>query len=143
MPFFTNSSFAALERIDTFEMGRPFGPWLFRIVTNHALNRRAANTVRQAEALPDDDAHQGWRLTSNHDSQRAAEESEFMERFRTAVLRLAPRPRLVLQLADVDGFTPAEIATMLELSPGTVRSYIHEARHKLRDALAVFHGDPK
>lgn len=132
--------FTALERIDRFESGRPFAPWLFRIVANQAHNRRDANAVRRAEPLDDDVAPASYG-TAADDPQRAAEGSELRDRFREALAGLAPRPRLVVQLSDVDGFAPSEIATMLDLSPGTVRAYLHEARHRLRDALAVFHGD--
>ncbi|MGH7634559.1 MAG: RNA polymerase sigma factor, partial [Gemmatimonadaceae bacterium] len=44
----------ALERIASFDLTRPFGPWFFRIVVNRGLNARKARSVRRTEAIPTD-----------------------------------------------------------------------------------------
>jgi DNA-directed RNA polymerase specialized sigma24 family protein len=44
-------------------------------------------------------------------------------------------------MADVDGLASTEIAELLDLSPGTVRAYLHEARQALRRILVAFRGD--
>jgi RNA polymerase sigma factor (sigma-70 family) len=49
-----------------------------------------------------------------------------------AVERLSPSKRVVLLLAEVEGFTSAEIAAMLELPIGTVWTRLHQARKELR-----------
>jgi RNA polymerase sigma-70 factor (ECF subfamily) len=69
------------------------------------------------------------------------ERAEVRERFRAALAAMPERQRLIVQLIDVDGMRAPEVATMLEISPGTVRWYLHQARAALRTALASLHGD--
>ncbi|MGH7644568.1 MAG: sigma-70 family RNA polymerase sigma factor, partial [Gemmatimonadales bacterium] len=42
---------AALVKLERYDPGRPFGPWLMRIVANAATDRRRRRAVRQAEPL--------------------------------------------------------------------------------------------
>ena len=128
--------FTALERLDTFDVSRPFGPWFLRIVANHARNVRRANAVREGTPLEETSAFDLGRTPD-----RAAEDTELREAFRTALGQLAPRPRQIVQLADVDGLASTEIAELLDISPGTVRAYLHEARQALRRILVAFHGE--
>lgn len=128
--------FTALERLDTFDVGRPFGPWFLRIVANHAKNVRRSNTVRDGAPLDETSAFDAGRAPD-----RAAEDTELREAFWHALGQLAPRPRQIVQLADVDGLASTEIAAMLDISPGTVRAYLHEARQALRRILVAFHGE--
>jgi RNA polymerase sigma-70 factor, ECF subfamily len=128
--------FTALERLDTFDRERPFGPWFLRIVANHARNVRRSNTVREGAPLDESTAFDSGQ-TPDH----VAEDSELRAAFRAALSRLAPRPRQIVQLSDVDGLASTEIAALLDISPGTVRAYLHEARQALRRILVAFHGD--
>ena len=67
---------------------------------------------------------------------RAAYLSHFaMQR---ALATLSERQRMIVTLFDVDGLTSTEIGEMLDLSPGTVRWHLHEARRTLRSALSRF-----
>src|SRR5690606_25325197 len=45
---------AALEKIDTFQSGRAFSPWFYRIVVNRGLNARKARSRRRTEEIPAD-----------------------------------------------------------------------------------------
>jgi len=125
--------FTALERIDTFDTSRRFGPWFLRIVANHAHNQRESRAVRERGIGVDTDTVPG-RSAPDSD----VEGVEIRAAFEAALDDLAPRPRLIVQLADVDGFAPTEIAGMLNLSPGTVRGYLFEARQALRRVLEPF-----
>lgn len=127
--------FAALEHIDVFDDTRPFWPWLSRILVNRGLDLAAARAVRVTEALPDDvhDAALG--------PAEVAERAEVLARFRHELALLPPRRKLIMQLFELDGYTVAEIAELLELSPATVRWHLHAARHQLRGALHHFRRD--
>ncbi|MFS8637020.1 MAG: sigma-70 family RNA polymerase sigma factor [Gemmatimonadota bacterium] len=120
----------ALERFDTLERGRPFEPWIYRIVVNGALNYRRARSIRRAEPIPED--------TRSGDTapDGAAERSELRRRLRDAMAGLPERQRTIVQLAELEGFTSAEIAEILGLSDGTVRWHLLQARRALREALA-------
>jgi len=122
---------AALANIESFDTSRRFGPWLYRIVMTRGLNFRKSRSRRAAEPL--DDAG----LASNDASPAAAaEQAGLKATVATALSRLPERQRMVVQLFELDGFSGAEIAKMLGVSPGTVRWYLHEARQSLRRMLA-------
>ena len=123
---------AALTRLDTFDRGRPFAPWLLRIVANRALNLRKARALRQVEPIP--------VMTPSGDASphEAAERSELREELHRALARLPEQQRWIVQLFDIDGFTGPEIVAMLEIADGTVRWHLHQARHALREVLSRF-----
>lgn len=120
---------AALEGIDGFDSSRPFGPWLYRIVTNRGLNARKARALRVTEEVP---AETASRLPP---PDRLVERSEAHARLAAALGALPERQRLVLQLYELEGISGPEIAEMLGLSEGTVRWHLHEARKALRKEL--------
>jgi RNA polymerase sigma-70 factor, ECF subfamily len=123
----------ALEKIDTFQPGRGFGPWFYRILVNRGLNTRKARSIRRTEELPDE-------LTASGPlPDRAAERSELRERLDTALAGLPEKQRAAVQLFELEGFSGAEIAEILEIPAGTVRYHLHQARQTLRDALQIFH----
>lgn len=122
---------AALAAIRTFDTSRRFGPWLYRIVVTRGLNFRKARSRRATEAIE----HAG--VASSAPGPAAdAERAGLQATVAAALNRLPERHRMIVQLFELDGFSGAEIAAMLGLSPGTVRWYLHEARHALRDMLA-------
>ncbi|HST57681.1 MAG TPA: sigma-70 family RNA polymerase sigma factor [Longimicrobium sp.] len=121
-----------LRKIDTFERGRAFSPWFFRILVNRGLNARKSRALRTTDLLPEDAASGGAS------PERAAERAELRGRLRTAMDGLPERQRVVVELFELEGFSGAEIAEILEISDGTVRWHLHEARKTLRQALAVY-----
>lgn len=123
---------AVLERIDTFQAGRRFAPWFYRILVNRGLNARKARALRVMEEIPVNAA------ARSVGPDRAAEQSELREELRQAMAGLPERQRTIVQLSELEGFTSPEIAEVLEISEGTVRWHLHEARKTLRRALAPF-----
>ena len=121
-----------LKKIDTFERGRAFSPWFFRILVNRGLNARKARALRTTDALPEDAAAGGAS------PERAAERAELRGRLRAAMDGLPERQRVIVELFELEGFGGAEIAEILEISDGTVRWHLHEARKTLRQALAAY-----
>jgi RNA polymerase sigma-70 factor (ECF subfamily) len=122
----------ALQRVDTFEAGRPFAPWFFRILVNRGLNARKARSLRVVHAIPETAA------SSTPSPEREAERTELRERLSQAMETLPERQRVIVQLFEVEGFGGPEIARILEISDGTVRWHLHEARKTLRRALAPY-----
>jgi RNA polymerase sigma-70 factor, ECF subfamily len=118
-----------LRQIDDFQLGRPFGPWMYRILINRRLNARKARALRRTEVLPDD-------LRSTDRPDLALERAEVRARFRAALESLPPRQRLVVELIELDGFTRGEVADALGISDATVRWHVHDAWRTLRKKLA-------
>lgn len=120
---------SALDRIETYDRSRPFGPWLLRIATNAAIDLLRRRAVRSAEPLDE-------RLaTATRPPDRAAEDADLRERLRAALARLPERQRAAITLFDVEGFPHAEIADILGIPEGTVRSDVFHARRALREML--------
>lgn len=119
-----------LRKIGTFDRSRPFGPWFFRIVVNRALNARKSRELRQMDPIPE------GAIAAEESPAAALERGEVSERFRRAVESLPERQRLVVCLSDLEEMSSAEIGEILEISDGTVRWHLHQARVALRKALA-------
>jgi RNA polymerase sigma-70 factor (ECF subfamily) len=126
------SFLVALEKIDTFKTGLRFSPWFFRILVNRGLNARKSRSVRRTDELAPE-------LTAGGASPlRQAEQAELREHLAGVMERLPERQRTVVQLFELEGFSSPEIAEILEVSDGTVRWHLHQARQVLREALAPF-----
>jgi RNA polymerase sigma-70 factor (ECF subfamily) len=119
----------ALERLDTLKRGRPFHPWFYRIVVNRALSCWRSRAVRAAEAVPEE-------AVGDSTPEGDAERSELRRRLAEALDALPESERIVVQLSELDGLTSAEIAEILGEPAGTVRYRLHQARRRLRAALA-------
>jgi RNA polymerase sigma-70 factor (ECF subfamily) len=121
---------AALKHLGRYDPARPFGPWLIRIVANAARDRWRRRKVRAAETLSP-------ALPANQPGpDRAAEQRLFDEALRSALARLPESQRLAVVLFDVEGYSHKEIAQILRIPEGTVRSHVFHARRALRAALA-------
>jgi RNA polymerase sigma-70 factor (ECF subfamily) len=129
------SFLAAYQYLDSFDVARPFGPWLSRIVLNRGANLRRARARRVTE--PETDAVS--QAPSALDDSTTAEARVLLTR---AMATLNERQRMIVTLFDVDGLTSTEIGAMMDLAPGTVRWHLHEARRVLRGVLSrYFEGD--
>ena len=126
------SFMAAYQYLDSFDVERPFGPWLNRIVLNRGANLRRSRARRQTE--PERDA-----VSTAPSALEESARSEAGVLLTRALATLSARQRMIVTLFDVDGLTSTEIGERLELAPGTVRWHLHEARRILRDALGDYY----
>jgi RNA polymerase sigma-70 factor, ECF subfamily len=120
----------ALERIETFDPDRAFGPWFFRLLVNAGLDTHRRRKLRRTEPDATEVA------SAARGPEQAAEQAEIRERFSRALDGLPPRQRHIVWAFEVDGLTTREIARSLGLSEVTVRWHLHTARRTLRAALA-------
>ena len=126
---------SAMKAIGSFDITRPFGPWITRIVVNQGITYRRSRARRQDDALPVD------LPSAGPSPAQVTERNEITDRFRAALEQLPEQQRLMVQLFEVDGLSSPEIAKLTGLSDGTVRWHIHAARRTLRTALAPLMGD--
>ncbi|HYK82823.1 MAG TPA: sigma-70 family RNA polymerase sigma factor [Gemmatimonadales bacterium] len=126
---------SALVKLEQYDPRRPFGPWLLRIVANAATDRRRRRTVRRAEPL------EPGRVAGGTRPDTTAERHALAQRLREALAQLPERRRLAVVLFDVEGYSHAEIAGILGIPEGTVRSEVFHARRQLRPLLADWKGD--
>lgn len=123
---------AAWRAIDRFDPARPFRPWLMRIVSNAALDAVRRRQVRRTEEIP--------HAVESRDvlPDRATDHTLIRETLEAALAELPERQRIAVVLFDVEGYGHADIAEVLQVPEGTVRSYVFHARRALRKTLAPF-----
>ncbi len=116
-----------------------FEGWLHRITTNLFLDLARRKSRIRFDALADDAAH---RLPSALPTPDTAYLNQMFDAdIEAALAALPPDFRAAVVLCDVEGLTYEEVAGVLDLKMGTVRSRIHRGRAMLRSALA--HRAPK
>jgi RNA polymerase sigma-70 factor (ECF subfamily) len=114
-----------------------FSTFVYRVAANAALNRRRSlgrNRSRVSELTTSQQA--GFDLPpAPRDPEDAAAGSEAQARVQEALLDLAPDLRVAVVLYDIEGQSYHEVARVLGIPEGTVKSRIHRARNALRERL--------
>jgi RNA polymerase sigma-70 factor (ECF subfamily) len=111
-----------------------FRTWLYRIVVNHCLNR--LRRVRRESRTLQLDEHISRQLAdTSNDPYVAAWKEERREYIWSQVEQLPERYRLVLTLFYQQEMSCAEIATLLGIPVGTVKTHLYRARAALADTL--------
>jgi RNA polymerase sigma-70 factor (ECF subfamily) len=134
----------AYRYYDKFEEGTNFKAWLFKIMKNTFINnyRRKQN----APALSDfADIEENFESQVNEDAVRQIKnpEDELLENVldedvQRALDKLPPDYRMVVILADLEGFSYKEIADILEVPVGTVMSRLYRGRRLMEEAMLGF-----
>lgn len=134
----------AFASFQTFAEGTNLKAWLYRIMTNSYIN---GYRKRQREPyLGVVDELEDWQLGGAESTTAMASrsaEAEAIDRTPAGVvteaLNALPEDfRIVVYLADVEGFTYQEIADIVERPIGTVMSRLHRGRARLRQALGEY-----
>jgi len=116
-----------------FKFESKFSTWLFRVAVNHALNR-ASETSRHAR-IEERLARDGRGGPGDPGARPAPD-----ERVQRAIQGLSPKLRAIVGLRYLEGLSYGEIAEVLELSLGTVKSRLFLAHETLRDLLKDVNG---
>jgi RNA polymerase sigma-70 factor (ECF subfamily) len=132
-----------LNHIDRYSPDFKFSSWLFKIANNVAidwLRRRRLDTVSMDGSPHASTASEieASALELEADQETALEELESRElgaAIEQAIAKLRPEYRACIMLRHVEDRSYEEIAATLDLPLGTVKTYIHRARHELRKAL--------
>ena len=121
----------AFQTMSRFKSGEPFGPWIYRIVTNLSLDVMKHRTRFRHEEISEAEP------ASRRDrADLAAATNEIGSRIDRAIESLPEMQRIVARLYLVEEFDHSEIASMTGLTEGTVRSHLSLARRKLKEQLA-------
>ena len=134
----------ALNAIDSYRPEFKFSSWIFKIANNAAidhLRRRELDTL-SLDGSPHAETPEAMQATALQIGARqespldAVEARELGGAIEAAIGRLRPEYRSCILLRHVEGRAYEEIAEILDLPLGTVKTYIHRARNELRLALA-------
>jgi RNA polymerase sigma-70 factor (ECF subfamily) len=122
----------AYRRFERLRDRNRFRAWLVRIAFRLALDRLRSGKRRELrETLWSQPEHQPRAATAED----LAASNEFQAHLESALDELPEKLRLVLLLAAMEGHTIDEIAAMLSISTGTVKSRIFYARRQLAEKL--------
>ncbi len=130
----------AYKAFGRFEPGTSFERWLYRIVANLYIDLVRKRSRHREESLNAPVRTQNGELDrivpdSTNDPDCILETTAFSGEIQRAVESITPEYRLAVILCDVQGFSYEEIAQILQVSIGTVRSRIHRGRRQLRERL--------
>jgi len=132
-----------LNNLDRYSPEFKFSSWLFKIANNLTidhLRRRRINTI-SIEGAPDAVTAESARATAisvvsaGESPLDELESKELGSAIERAIGKLRPEYRACIMLRHVEDKSYEEIAEIVKLPLGTVKTYIHRARHELRSAL--------
>jgi RNA polymerase sigma-70 factor (ECF subfamily) len=142
---FQNTFLQLYVKSGQYETGRPVRPWLYTIATHQAIDALRRNGRHQAISLEQTPSQPGeGELSSLLDMLEcrgpspveSASAQERREQVKASVDLLPDFLRQVLILAYYQGLKYREIADILEIPVGTVKSRLHAALVKLQEAWA-------
>jgi len=134
----------ALQAIASYQARSRFYTWLYRIAVNLALShrRRQARAVhlslhnRDGQCIGEQAATLMGRISADdQDPPAKLSARETQQRLVQGLAELDDEPRTVVVLRDIEGLDYAQIAEILDLPVGTVKSRLHRARMELRRCL--------
>ena len=140
---FQNTFLQVYQKLDQYELGRPVRPWLYTIATHQAIDalrragrRQAVSLDEHREVDANGDAHSLLDLLRDRDPDPLdqLETLERRDRVRESLDCLPEHLRSTLILAYYQGLKYREIAEVLDIPVGTVKSRVHAALIKLQEA---------
>jgi RNA polymerase sigma-70 factor (ECF subfamily) len=134
-----------IENINKFQGKSKFYTWAFRIAVNLTLNycqRNKKLKLSSIDAQKEQDDDQAKHILKNFlsddsspDPEAIAQNKELCDLTIKALMKLDEAQRTVVVLRDIEGMNYAQIADVLNIELGTVRSRLSRARGRLRQIL--------
>jgi RNA polymerase sigma-70 factor (ECF subfamily) len=127
---------SAYKSIGQFRGDANFSTWLYRIGLNHASTRRKSLNNTQQRHVPLD----GTEAIADGavDPARSFEHKEIQQRVQQALNSLDPDDARIILLRDLQDVPYEDVAEMLDIPVGTVKSRLHRARQALKSHLAPY-----
>lgn len=132
----------AWQALKNFKGDSSFYTWIYRIAVNTCLNHlklrrnRAPHlSLNDLDVQPENDPDL-VALVSDKTPRRDASLAELQRRLNEAILKLSEDHRTVVTLHDIQGMPHEQIAKILKVNPGTVRSRLFYAHQQLQGWLS-------
>jgi RNA polymerase sigma-70 factor (ECF subfamily) len=126
---------AIVRNLDRFDGRSSFGTWAYRIATNASLDELRRRKRRPIPTSSDDDEHSYREVADPGSGERLEAIGDHMA-LDAALRTLSDEYRLPVVLRDVADLDYAEIAEVLDIPAGTVKSRIARGRAALAKALS-------
>jgi RNA polymerase sigma-70 factor (ECF subfamily) len=127
---------SAYKSIDRFRGDANFSTWLYRIAFNQASSRRKTLKITQQRYVPLDGVE--IRAGAETDPLASLEQKEIQDRVQQALGSLTRDDASIILLRDLQDVPYEEVAAILEIPVGTVKSRLHRARKALRSKLRPY-----
>jgi RNA polymerase sigma-70 factor, ECF subfamily len=133
---------AAARHLATFRGDSALSTWLYMVAKSACIKQRRRSKFAPAVVESLDLAHEAPASVEStiERPDHSLERAELGEHLQRAIAALEPMYRDVLVLRDVEGLSANEVAETLELSVEAVKSRLHRARTRVREALAPLLG---
>jgi RNA polymerase sigma-70 factor (ECF subfamily) len=134
----------AFNAIGTYKTSYKFSNWILKIANNHTidhLRKRKLDTVSidgSPHARTQEEVERSRVVIESRDEtpEEFVEHRELGSQIEAAIGELREEYRTVIVLRHVEGYAYDEIADVMDLPLGTVKTYLHRARGELRKSLA-------
>jgi RNA polymerase sigma-70 factor, ECF subfamily len=131
----------AFRRLGTYDPGRKFSSWLFKIAHNTTIDHLRRG---MPETVPlESDREEGGNLAAvladgaAEDPRSAAERRQMARALERAIAGLRPEYREAVVLRYVEGLSYEEICAVTGMPLGTVKTNLHRARKELAGAMTA------
>lgn len=131
----------AYKSIKTFRGDCKFSSWLYRIVSNTSKDYLRSKKTSSSSSLYETDEDGEEREISipdtdiGGDPERSLQRDEEIAMVRRAIMSLPEKHREIVVLRDIEGISYDDIAEMLGLEKGTVKSRLNRARQALKEYI--------
>jgi len=136
----------AYRFVDKYDVGTNAKAWLFKIMKNGFINDYRKKSKQPAKIDYDEvvnflDEGRDATLSSYQDLREEMFENLMGDEVTNAINALPVDSRTVILLCDIEGFSYEEIAKIIDVPVGTVRSRLHRSRNMLKKKLQDYAAD--
>jgi RNA polymerase sigma-70 factor (ECF subfamily) len=132
----------AYRSLKNFRGDAKFNSWLYRITVNTCISQRRKKSVAAMTLQEDFDGDNSSQYfsegESSHNPERSAEAGLMQQHIDHALQQLTPRERSVFVLRHYNDLPLKEIAQVLKITEGTVKSMLFRAIQRLQKELAFY-----
>jgi len=125
------------QSLHDFRGASRFSTWLYRVTVNHCLNYIRRRT-RQQQTLVGAESAEWMQESPASNPHKRLEQKERWVLVQAKLQVLSPEHRTIILLRDFEGLSYEEIADVLQLETGTVKSRLHRARMELKALLEPY-----
>jgi RNA polymerase sigma-70 factor (ECF subfamily) len=125
------------QSLHDFRGASRFSTWLYRITVNHCLIHIRRRT-RQQQTLVVTEPEDWIQESPASNPHKTLEQKERWALVQAKLQLLSPEHRTIILLRDFEGLSYEEIADVLQLESGTVKSRLHRARMELKALLEPY-----
>lgn len=127
------------QRLNTYDPERKFSSWFFQVLRNITIDHLRVNRLPTSSLDElEEEGHRAAAIDRESASpEEAAGQSELAVAMSAALAKIRPEYREVVVLRYQEGLTQPEIAEILGMPSGTVKTYLHRARKELAEILSA------